>query len=39
MDSGRFIINAPGSGAGQMVLLDCGVCGPATAGMFHRGAC
>ncbi|TVU28350.1 hypothetical protein EJB05_19866 [Eragrostis curvula] len=32
MDSGRLIFNTTGSGAGQMLFLDCGM-----GGMFHRG--
>ncbi|GJM86719.1 hypothetical protein PR202_ga02606 [Eleusine coracana subsp. coracana] len=36
MDSGRLIFNTTGSGAGQMLFLDCGVGGPG-GGMFHRG--
>ncbi|CAN6274583.1 unnamed protein product [Urochloa humidicola] len=34
MESGRLIFNAPGSGAGQMLFLDCGAGG---GGLFHRG--
>ncbi|KAG8072240.1 hypothetical protein GUJ93_ZPchr0006g43668 [Zizania palustris] len=37
MESGRLIFNAPGSGAGQMLFLDCGAGGGGGA-MFHRGA-
>jgi homeobox-leucine zipper protein len=33
MESGRLIFNATGSGAGQMLFLDCGAGG----GLFHRG--
>ncbi|RLM79360.1 homeobox-leucine zipper protein HOX16-like isoform X1 [Panicum miliaceum] len=33
MESGRLIFNATGSGAGQMLFLDCGAGG----GVFHRG--
>ncbi|GJN22145.1 hypothetical protein PR202_gb09684 [Eleusine coracana subsp. coracana] len=36
MDSGRLIFNTTGSGAGQMLFLECGVGGPG-GGMFHRG--
>ncbi|KAL5212095.1 hypothetical protein ABZP36_022942 [Zizania latifolia] len=36
MESGRLIFNAPGSGAGQMLFLDCGAGGAGA--MFHRGA-
>jgi hypothetical protein len=32
MESGRLIFNATGSGAGQMLFLDCGAGG----GLFHR---
>lgn len=35
MESGRLIFNAPGSGAGQMLFLDCGAAGGG--GLFHRG--
>ncbi|XP_066332440.1 homeobox-leucine zipper protein HOX16-like isoform X1 [Miscanthus floridulus] len=38
MESGRLIFNAPGSGAGQMLFLDCGAAGgPGGGGLFHRG--
>lgn len=33
MESGRLIFNTTGSGAGQMLFLDCGAGG----GLFHRG--
>ena len=35
MESGRLIFNTSGSGAGQMLFLDCGAGGGG--GMFHRG--
>nr|ACG33646.1 homeodomain leucine zipper protein CPHB-5 [Zea mays]ACG34067.1 homeodomain leucine zipper protein CPHB-5 [Zea mays] len=37
MESGRLIFNAPGSGAGQMLFLDCGAGGGPGGGLFHRG--
>ncbi|KAL6911419.1 hypothetical protein ACP4OV_000224 [Aristida adscensionis] len=36
MESGRLIFNPAGSGAGQMLFLDCGAGGPG-GGLFHRG--
>ncbi|XP_062220194.1 homeobox-leucine zipper protein HOX16-like isoform X2 [Phragmites australis] len=36
MESGRLIFNTTGSGAGQMLFLDCGA-GIPGGGMFHRG--
>ncbi|XP_062222117.1 homeobox-leucine zipper protein HOX16-like [Phragmites australis] len=36
MESGRLIFNPTGSGAGQMLFLDCSVGGPDS-GLFHRG--
>uniref|UniRef100_J3LGQ1 Homeobox-leucine zipper protein n=1 Tax=Oryza brachyantha TaxID=4533 RepID=J3LGQ1_ORYBR len=39
MESGRLIFSTAGSGAGQMLFLDCGAGGGAGGGaMFHRGA-
>ncbi|RLN07478.1 hypothetical protein C2845_PM11G25990 [Panicum miliaceum] len=37
MESGRLIFNATGSGAGQMLFLDCGAGGVPGGGLFHRG--
>uniref|UniRef100_A0A0E0K4T7 Homeobox-leucine zipper protein n=1 Tax=Oryza punctata TaxID=4537 RepID=A0A0E0K4T7_ORYPU len=37
MESGRLIFSTAGSGAGQMLFLDCGAGGGGGA-MFHRGA-
>jgi len=38
MESGRLIFSATGSGAGQMLFLDCGAGGvPGGGGLFHRG--
>ncbi|OEL36344.1 Homeobox-leucine zipper protein HOX16 [Dichanthelium oligosanthes] len=37
MESGRLIFNATGSGAGQMLFLDCGAGGGPGGGLFHRG--
>ncbi|BAF09922.1 homeobox-leucine zipper protein HOX16 isoform 1 [Oryza sativa Japonica Group] len=40
MESGRLIFSTAGSGAGQMLFLDCGAGGGGVGGgaMFHRGA-
>jgi homeobox-leucine zipper protein len=39
MESGRLIFSTAGSGAGQMLFLDCGAGGGGVGGgaMFHRG--
>jgi homeobox-leucine zipper protein len=39
MEPGRLIFNTSGSGAGQMLFLDCGAggVGAGAAAMFHRG--
>jgi len=37
MESGRLIFSATGSGAGQMLFLDCGAGGVPGGGLFHRG--
>jgi homeobox-leucine zipper protein len=40
MEPGRLIFNTSGSGAGQMLFLDCGAAaggGGGGAAIFHRG--